>query len=278
MATVDSSGNITAKKLGKATITVKTVDGNYTASYNITVKQKTIIVVTASAGKRMYDWFKTYTSKNSFYYNFNDASLKYIYKSGSGFEYQYGEGLELAKDYINEHFSNTKNYVELSLFFTLTGNSVNNLTCDKIQTSNEYLDIATNYNNAIQQVKDLGYKNTKGYVISHSPLNTKQAIKEYPERADYFNIVYSHDSNACSRWYRSAWKYWLSNRRMESVLKNGNYSNLTFIDNFSNFVVIKDESARTFTWLRNYTTTDALHWDEPTTKEYMQLAFDTAGM
>ena len=55
---------------------------------------------------------------------------------------------------------------------------------------------------------------------------------------------------------------------------------LRFIDNFSNFVIIKEESKRTFTWLRTFTTpeNDALHWDEPTTIAYMQLAFDTAGM
>ena len=52
-------------------------------------------------------------------------------------------------------------------------------------------------------------------------------------------------------------------------------------------IVIKDEKARTFTWKKNsqgitydkiYKTTDGLHWDEGTTKVYMQLAFDTAGM
>ena len=102
--------------------------------------------------------------------------------------------------------------------------------------------------------------------------------------------------------YRSAWKYWLSNQKMKKTL---NENTLTFIDNYSNFVTLNKESitdnglnindiingkvtydieelAPTFTWHKDYNTdtknNDYLHWDEPTTKTYMQLAFDTAGV
>lgn len=219
-------------------------------------------------------WFKEYTSSNGYYYSMNEKTLKYVYKGGSGFEYQYGEGLTLAKSFLNDNYSNNKKYIDLSVFFTLTGNSVKKFTCDKINTSDEYLNIASKYNLAVQEILDLGYKNAKGFVISHSPLNTKHPL------AKSNNIVYSHSEYACSSGYRSAWKYWLSNRRMEKVISTGSYKNIRFIDNFSNFVIIKDESKRTFTWLRTFTTpeNDALHWDEPTTIAYMQLAFDTAGM
>ena len=48
----------------------------------------------------------------------------------------------------------------------------------------------------------------------------------------------------------------------------------------SNFLIIQDEANRKFTWLQTFTTpdNDPLHWDEATTKLYMQMAFDTANM
>lgn len=274
VATIDENGNVEAKSLGKTTVTVTTDDGNFMSSYELNVRQKTIVVITASAGKRMYDYFKTYTSAKNFNYKFEDETLKYVYKSGSGFEYQYGEGLGLAKEYLNKNFANVKNYVDLAIFFTMTGNSVKNFTCDQINTSKEYYTIADKYNRAIQEVKNEGFSNIKGFVISHSPLNSKEAINKFG-RTD---IVYSTNAKVCYSGYRTAWKYLISNRRISSIIKNGSYANLTFVDNYSNFVVINDEDKKTFTWLREYHTTDGLHWDEPTTKVYMQLAFDSAGM
>ncbi len=50
VATVSSSGVVTAKKAGSATITVKTNDGNKTATCTVTVKAKTIPVTSVSLG------------------------------------------------------------------------------------------------------------------------------------------------------------------------------------------------------------------------------------
>jgi len=274
VATVNNQGTVVVNDLGIANIKVTTQDGNYTDTYKLTVKQKAIVVITASQGVRMNKWFLTYTSSKGNYYDKSVGTLKYIYKSGSGFDFQYGEGLEQAKNYINDKYGTKKKYVELSIFFTLTGNSVKLFTCDEINSSSEYFEIAKTYNNAIQSIKNLGFTNTKGFVISHSPLNTKHPL------ASKNNIVYSHKAEACQSGYRSAWKYWLSNKRMKSIVATGSYQNITFVDNFSNFVVINDEAKRTFTWLRKFSTpeNDALHWDEETTIDYMQLAFDTAGM
>ena len=290
---------VTAKSLGTTTITATTKDGNKTAGFNVIVKQKSIIVITASAGKRMADYFKNYTSKNGNYYVSED-NLKYVYLSGSGFSYQTHSGLNDAKEYLTSQYTGKESFVDLSVFFTLTGNEIKDATCNQIQQgyfpykqssvvyeNNTYTDQANRYNGAIQNIINLGYINTKGYVISHSPLNTVQAINEFPKKAESFKIVYSHDQNACSSGYRSAYKYWLSNQAMSQAIGN-NYSNLTFIDNFSNFVV-KDPGAGvvTFTWKTHeqnvsyrdiYKTTDGLHWDSGTTQMYMQKAFDTAGM
>ena len=272
VATVNN-GVVTAKALGTSTITVNTEDGNYTAEYKITVKKKTIVVVTASQGVRMYKYFKTYTSKNGNYYSLEDKTLKYVYKSGSGFDYQYGEGFNAAMDFINEEYSKNKKYIELNFYFTLTGNSVKKFTCNQIQTSSEYDTIASTYNSLFQKIKDKEY-NVKGFVITHSPLNTKHSL------ASKSNIVYSHKAEACKSGYRSAWKYHLSNERIKSVVSTNKYPNVNILDNWSNFLVLTDAENRKFKWLEEFTTPsdDALHWDEPTTKRYMQLAFDTADM
>ena len=273
IATVNN-GKVIANYPGTSTITATTVDGNYKASYKLIVKQKNIIVITASNGVRMNKWYKEYVSPSNDYYSIDRGTLKYIYKSGSGFEYQYGEGLNLAKKYLNSNYSKEKDYIELNVFFTLTGNSVKKMTCENVNTSDEYYNIANKYNNAVQEIKDLGYKNVKVYIISHSPLNTKHPL------ANKSSIVFSHKKQACESGYRSAWKYYLSNQRMKKVIGTGKYVNIRFIDNYSNFVIIKDESQRTFTWIRNFSTPqdDALHWDEPTTKMFMQLVFETAGI
>ena len=274
VATVDANGNVIIKNLGTAKINVVTDDGKYTDSFNVIAKKKVILVVTASLGVRMNDWFKTYTSANGNYYSIANKTLKYVYKSGSGFEFQYGEGLEKAKTFLNDNYANYKNYIDVYINFTMTGNSVKKLTCDGITTSDEYYDIAEKYNSSVQSIKNLGYYNIKGFVFSHSPLNTKHPL------ASNNNIVYSHSKYACSSGYRSAWKYYLSNKRMNSILSTGTYSNISFLDNFSSFVIIKSEADRTFTWIRPFSTPedDALHWDEATTKLYMQVAFDNAGM
>lgn len=288
IATVDENGKVTPKNIGKVNIIATTKDGKNTGTYSLIVKKKVITVITASAGVRMNNWFKTYTSANQNYYTADSGTLNYIFKSGSGFDFQYGEGLEKAKTRINNLYGKNKEYIDLSVFFTLTGNSVKSLDCSGIQKSNEYNDIATKYNNAINQFIKLGYKNTKGYVISHSPLNTKYALAKFPTQAAKSKIVYStKEEIACKKGNRSAYKYWLSNQKMIKVLKTGKYPNLTFIDNYSNFVVLKDKTTRKFTWLKDekgitydniYKTTDGLHWDQNTTKIYMQKAFDEASM
>lgn len=72
----------------------------------------------------------------------------------------------------------------------------------------------------------------------------------------------------------------LLNNRMKKVLNTGNYPNIKIVDNQSNFLRVTDEANRKFEWLQKFTTPldNHLHWEETTTKLYMQLAFDTANM
>ena len=151
----------------------------------------------------------------------------------------------------------------------MPGNTAKNYTCDQLVSSTIYNDWSKGYSNAIQTIKNQGYT-VKGYIVSHPPLQTSH------NNANSQKIVYSNDENACASVYRSNWKYHLSNNKMKSVLDNN--SNLTFIDNRSNYIIISDIENKEFTWLRNYTTADALHWDKTTTIDYMTLLFNKAGM
>jgi hypothetical protein len=65
---------------------------------------------------------------------------------------------------------------------------------------------------------------------------------------------------------------------MKSVLNN--YSNLTFIDYFSKYLRLDDDTTRKFTWLKDFSTPDddALHWDQNTTISCMTTVFNLAGM
>lgn len=269
VATVNSDGVVIAKNLGSVDIIATTEDGGYNATYKLSVKEKVIIVITASQGVRMNDWLKEFTSLKNNTYSIKNKTLKYIYESGSGFDFQIGEGTDLAIEFINNNFKLYKDYVEVSVFFTMTGNSVRLSTCDEIVESDEYESIAYNYNEAVNSMKIGGYK-IDGYVVSHAPLQSKHA------NASNKHIVYSTDSRACDAGYRSGWKYYLSNEKIKMVLED--YPQLTFVDNFSNFIIVSDSENRKFTWLRDYTTTDALHWDESTTIDYMTVLFNEVGM
>ena len=46
MATVDENGLVTGKSAGSATVTVRTVDGGYTAQCSVTVEGEEIVAVT----------------------------------------------------------------------------------------------------------------------------------------------------------------------------------------------------------------------------------------
>ena len=305
VATVNN-GIVTAKNQGSATISAKTNDGSYQATYKVTVKKKVIVVVTASQGKRMCDWFKEYNSKNGYYYKneyyeqcnechktdsrhnnticnntesrYNNT-LKYVYLSGSGFDFQVGDGLKQAINFLNDNYKSLKNYTEISLFFTMTGNSVRKYDCDTFSESTEYESIARDYNKAINSVINQGY-DVKGYIASHSPLQDDP--NKNPYRSNH-KIVKSTSDYACKENYRSNWKYYLSNQKMISVLKNG-YPNITFVDYFNKFLTLTDKTNRIFAPIegRSISTDlakkDGLHWDEATTKDCMQILFDLANM
>lgn len=282
IATVDGSGKVTPKGLGKAVISAKSVDGGKIANYTITVRQKAIVVITASAGEKMNDYFLNYTSKNDNYYSKSNNTLIYIFKRGAGYEYQVGDGTDQAIKELPTKFSNV-NYVDFSIFYTLTGNTARNYSCEEIKSGTEHEKQVADYNKAVNKIKKAGL-NAQFYMLSHNPLNTSYAFKNYPEETEGYKIVYSTSPNVCKSKYRSAYKYWISNQTMKNKLKG---TNIKFIDGYSKIVKLVDEKTKEFEWLKNsagisykklYKSEDGLHWDESTTKLYMPIVFNLAGM
>ncbi len=313
LATVDSNGLVTIKKkLGKVNITASINNNKYSDTFKLILKEKTIVVITASQGLRMEKWFKEYTYKDKYEFISTDdnydkdfcitnkspkpGNLIYVCHAGTGSSYQYKTGkdsegndygLTAAIKQLKRRYKDKEEYVDLTVFFTLSGNKIKNLTCKDIKNSetDEHKNYAEGYNSAINELIDEGYKNIKGIVMSHTPLNTIDSIKNF----DRDGIVYSTNSKACDEGYRSGYKYYLSNKRMKKEIENKNYDNISYLDASSNILVIekeyKDTETATFEWLKDengvsyrniYKTTDGLHWDETTTKIYMKLAFDSA--
>lgn len=326
VATIDSKGKVSVKGIGATTIKV-TADNGKSDTYKLTVKEKAIVVITASQGIRMSKYYPNYKSKSTGYeyknvnknvgddlcYDSNIdnvpkdqvGNMIFICDSGTGFDYQFKEGVNSAINILYKRYKGKKAYVDLTVFFTLSGNEVNHLSCDKINrggstytvTNNDtklkekrefyYGDAALRADAAIQKIKDAAYPSVKGIVLSHSPLNTIDAIENH--RRDF--IVYSTDERACNPGKRSEYKYWLSNKKMSEAIdvchKEGKCKNIVFLDNFKNIVNLVNENTKEFKWENNsegesyrkiYLTTDGIHWNEIATKIYMDLAFDSAGM
>ena len=109
VATVDSSGKVTPKAIGETTITVKTNDGGKTASYTIQVRQKVVLVISSNQGMNMNEYIKEYKTDDSMYYSQANKTLRFIYYTNTGFEYQYDKGYTTAKNFLNQDFESQKN-------------------------------------------------------------------------------------------------------------------------------------------------------------------------
>ena len=231
-------------------------------------------------------------------HNFRELINRYetFYSDLQGFWRDiYDPDPDIKHDTSGGTYKEERKYVELYVFFSLSGNGVKNETCEYIESpKNEmYKEYAIGYNNAINKLKAEGYSKVKGFVLSHAPLNTKHMIKDFNES----KVVYSTNEKACNKNYRSGYKYVLSNRQMENailVTKDKNdkkvSSNLTFVNFFDRIVTLdKAEDGmdkKTFTWKKNedgksyqklVKTHDGLHWDKKTTKMMMPIILEEAG-
>lgn len=261
IASVDN-GIVTAKSPGVATITAKTKDGNKTASMTITVKKKIIIVIGASQVTRMATYNKNNYSSSKYNYSTTDGTLIYIYKNGSGIDYQTSTGLNSANNIIN-NYKNAKNQTFFYIYFPLSGNTIKNFTCKEISTSNNLIkNYAQNYNKAIQSIKNNGY-NVKGYVVSMHPVKVSQSNNS--------KVVKNEDANACNEGYRSNYKYYKFNRAIRSIIQSNYSSNLKYESLFIKIMDVKDGSQQNFSYKISYNTTDGIHWDSTTTHNYVDM-------
>lgn len=259
VATVNN-GVVTVINPGNVIITATTSDGGHKAQYNLSVNKKVVIIIGASQVVRM-TWYKTSYNSSNYRYNTNNGTLVYVADGGTGINFQNRQGFNQAKNTINT-YSNVKSNVSFHIFFPMPGNTIKNFTCDEISSTNPtIMGYAKDYNESIQTLKNNGYT-VKGYVVSSHPVKPSQAKKDV--------VVTNENSNACAREYRSNWKYFQFNKAMNSLVKSNYSTNLKYE---SVFVQIMETNTKkkNFSYKMTYNTTDGVHWDEATTKKYIDL-------
>lgn len=268
VATV-SGGVVTAKSLGKVTITAKTVDGEKIATAVITIKQKVAVVIGASQVTRMDKYALSYKSTRTNYsYKKSDKTLIYSQKGGTGIDYQYNEGFNNAKATIDSLYNNKQNYIELYVFFPLSGNTIKTYTCSSISTTNStMISYIKNYNNAIKKLITAGY-NAKGYVVSMHPVKVSQSSSS--------TVVSNQNANSCKKTYRSNRKYNRFNIAVEGIMKELNLPYIQYELLFDKIMLVKDID-KNYSYKITYNTTDGVHWDDKTTNEYVGMMLYHSG-
>ena len=257
------NGVVTAKKPGTTTITATTNDNVVAATATITVNKKIIIVVGASQVTRMADYKQNYSSKTN-NYKVLDKSLVYVNKSGSGIEYQTTEGFTQVKKVVAE-YEKSKSTTTFEIFFPLSGNTIKDFSCEEISNTNEKIkQYALNYNNAILELKNMGYQ-VNGYVVSMHPVKVSQATNK--------KVVTNENKNACTKEYRSNYKYFQFNKAMKSIVDSNYTANLTYEPIFMK-IMETNNNRKNFTYKIIYNTTDGIHWDKDTTSKYVDMMLD----
>lgn len=257
------NGVVTAKKPGTTTITATTNDNVVAATTNITITKKVVIIVGASQVTRMADYKQNYSSKTN-NYKVLDKSLVYVNKSGSGIEYQTAEGFTQVKKVVAE-YEKSKSTTTFEIFFPLSGNTIKDFSCEEISNTNEKIkQYALNYNNAILELKNMGYQ-VNGYVVSMHPVKVSQATNK--------KVVTNENKNACTKEYRSNYKYFQFNKAMKSIVDSNYTANLTYEPIFMK-IMETNNNRKNFTYKIIYNTTDGIHWDKDTTSKYVDMMLD----
>ncbi len=276
-----SNGKVTIKSLGKATITVKTKDGNYTDKYVLTVRKRVIIVIGASQVGRMKNGYgsfkgvKSYHSDSSnFDYLTSNGTLTYVAKGSTKTDYQVNEGFNIAKQDIINNTNNPKNYTDFYIFFPIAGNEASQFTCKSVSPNGEWyistnnshiLEYALLYNDRISKLKQDGYS-VKAFVTSIQPVVVSQATSD--------KVVTNNNANSCKKEYRSNVKYYTYNNAIGSIINSKYSTNLKYISLFEDIMITNPDGTNYSFKYKDYKTTDGIHWDESTTRYYVKLMFD----
>lgn len=276
VATVNSYGVVTAKAVGFTTITARTIDGSYVATYSLSVTKRVAIVIGASQVTRMKNWVTSYSSSN-YNYRTSDGSLVIINKSGTGIPYQYGDGFDEAKATINS-YSKLKNNVNFYIFFPLSGNTILKYNCGRSKSNQDEYSISSSnakmksmikgLSNVIGGLKSNGY-NAKGYVISMHPVVVSQSSSSY--------VVKNENSNSCKTEYRSNRKYYKFNKAINTIITNSYTSNLKYVYVFEQIMKVPADENKNYSYRITYNTTDGVHWNKSSTLDYTKRMFNTSG-
>lgn len=234
------------------------------AKKNQIKKKKIIIIIGASQVHRMNLHKKSYSSSSN-NYSTKDGTLVYVEKSGSGITYQVDKGADIANKSIKK-YKNKKDETKFYVIFPVPGNTIKGFTCNNIDLENNTIKkYIASYNKTINELKDKGY-NAKGYVISVQPLKHNQSKNPY--------VVTNENKNACKAKYRSNWKYYLFNKTIKEMIKSQNNSNLEYVETFSK-IVEPNNNKKNFSFKQKYNTVDGVHWNEETTKKYVNTMLDS---
>ncbi len=86
-------------------------------------------------------------------------------------------------------------------------------------------------------------------------------------------VVTNENKNACTKEYRSNYKYFQFNKAMKSLVDSNYTANLTYEPIFMK-IMETNNNRKNFTYKIIYNTTDGIHWDKDTTSKYVDMMLD----
>ena len=224
-----------------------------------------------------------YSRDNRFKCNKSDYNAKYhnpaVIKASNKIKKLYGKKFLVRNNEID--------YLDIHLFFGLSGNSLTGKPCDEIPE--DYKSLIKLYSSTLGKFKELiNSKSVTGYVVSIYPPDIEEAIEHGKDK-----WVLSISEKACMKGYVSAYKRYYANKVAKDTIDKNNYfdssdvnneNKLKFIDVFKYYIVLEDEKTHKMKWIsekirtEEFNTTDGQHMDESTTIRYTPKVFNEAGL
>lgn len=229
-----------------------------------------------------------YVTENSKLFSNTDlkkATLIYIYKSGSGFDYFKETSWPEAKKIVNSYKS-SKDYVDFYIYYKYPGNTTKNYTCDELkeQYKNRTDLFSTNDNSGVIYYlnKVIDNLNNDGYKV-HGYLQDMYPVRYQDKKT--IRILPSNDEGRCDKNAFSNYKYYLINNYIKKQFKEINPKNITLVEDFKIIIdvdkVKNGEDAYLQSWKDKYTewvTDDGRHLSSdkahPVVQKYLQSLVD----
>ena len=248
VATVSSTGAITGKSYGAATITGTTSKGK-TGKVKVRVYEVVTVFLGSSAVRILSENNESYGQ-----YKTSDDTLKFIHLGGSTVDWQVtnpstnkyalGKGGKKLLDFMRKT-TEKKKYVRFHVVLGAPGKTV--YYCfNESELQNAGANSADRYNYVYNQLKNKGY-NFEMYIRSLNPLEPE---KEYTKPF----VVADTDPLYLDAEYRSPFKYTNFNSGLQKRITNAYQTKMNYIDFYSNVDI----------WTNSYKTVDGYHHDSET--------------